>query len=91
MLVAKLIGNVWSTRKFDSLNGMKLMLVEVILGSDKGKKIVAVDSIGAGIGDRVIVTTGSTARVVIEQEFNQLAPVDAVISGIIDEDCYINE
>ena len=89
MLVAKLIGNVWSTRKYPRLNGMKLMLVEVAIGSEKGKQLIAVDSIGAGIGDMVIVTTGSTASRIIEKEEGIQAPVDALISGIIDEDCNI--
>lgn len=87
MLVCKLIGNVWSTRKFDKLNGMKLMLVEVIAGTDKGKQLVAVDMIGAGVGDRVLVTQGSSARICLEESFFENPPVDAVISAIIDEDC----
>ncbi|MFQ9997758.1 MAG: EutN/CcmL family microcompartment protein, partial [Anaerococcus obesiensis] len=52
MVIAKLIGNVWATRKYDSLNGLKFMLVEILDGSEKNKKIVAVDTIGAGRGDR---------------------------------------
>ena len=84
MLTAKLVDNIWATRKSDLLNGYKLMLVEVIGGIDEGKKMVAVDVISAGIGDRVIVTTGSAARRMLGSDD---IPVDAAIVGIIDEDC----
>ena len=87
MVIAKLIGNVWATRKYDSLNGLKFMLVEILDGSEKNKKIVAVDTIGAGRGDRVIITQGLFARAILEENQNQKIPVDAVIVGIIDEDC----
>lgn len=84
MYTAKLIDNIWATRKSDLMNGYKLMLVEVIGGKDAGKRYVAADVIGAGIGERVIVTTGSSARRMLE---NDNVPVDAAIIGIIDEDC----
>lgn len=84
MLTAKLIGRVWSTRKVDSINGMKFMLAEVIGGSDEGRRLVAVDIISAGIGDRVLITTGSSARRMLGDDN---LPIDAAIVGIIDEDC----
>ena len=85
MLTAKLTGHIWSTRKAESLNGLKLMQAEIIGGgSDSGKRIIVVDIISAGIGDRVIITTGSSARRMLG---NDDVPVDAVIVGIIDEDC----
>jgi len=84
MLTAKLIDNVWATRKTERLNGFKLMLVEVIGGKDKGTRLVAVDTMSAGIGDRVLVCTGSAARRMIGDDN---IPVDAAIVGIIDEDC----
>ncbi|MDU2202778.1 MAG: EutN/CcmL family microcompartment protein [Anaerococcus hydrogenalis] len=87
MVIAKLIGNVWATRKYDSLNGLKFMLVEILDGSEKNKKIGVVDTIGAGRGDTVIITQGSSARAILEENQNQKIPVDAVIVGIIDEDC----
>ena len=62
MLTARLIDNIWATRKAESLNGLKFMLAEVIGGGpDEGKRLIVVDIISAGIGDRVIVTTGSSA------------------------------
>lgn len=85
MLTAKLTGHIWSTRKAESLNGLKLMQAEIIGGgSDSGKRIIVVDIISAGIGDRVIITTGSSARRMLG---NDDVPVDAVVVGIIDEDC----
>lgn len=86
MIVGKLIGSIWATRKYDELNGMKLMRVEVVAGDDAGKQLICVDTISAGVGDRVIVTTGSSAYLFMRDEFQKNAPVDAVIVGIIDED-----
>ena len=86
MLTAKLVDNIWSTRKSEALNGLKLMQAEIIgSGSDSGRRIIVVDIISAGIGDRVIVTTGSSARRMLGSDD---IPVDAVVVGIIDEDCY---
>ncbi|MEH7354896.1 EutN/CcmL family microcompartment protein [Neobacillus drentensis] len=87
MITAKLIDTVWATRKADSLNGLKFMLAEVIGGSNEGQRLVVVDIISAGIGDRVIVTTGSSARKMLGDD---AIPVDAVVVGIIDEDCKFN-
>lgn len=84
MLTAKLIDNVWATRKAESLNGFKFMLAEVIGGTSEGQRLIVVDNISAGIGDRVIITTGSSARRMLGDEN---IPVDAVVVGIIDEDC----
>ena len=81
-----MLGSLWATRKYDELNGMKLMRVEVLEGSDQGKRLVCVDAIGAGMGERVLVTRGSAAYRFVKSEFGKDAPVDAVIVGIIDED-----
>lgn len=85
MLTAKLVGHIWSTRKADSLNGFKLMQAEIIGGgTEEGRRIIVVDNISAGIGDRVVITTGSSARRMLGDDN---IPVDAVVVGIIDEDC----
>lgn len=84
MITAKLVDNIWATRKADSLNGFKFMLAEVIGGKEAGNRLVVVDIISAGIGDRVLITTGSSARRMLE---NDNIPIDAVVVGIIDEDC----
>jgi len=75
-------GNVVSTRKQESLVGSKFMEVEVIENNAlTGKFLIAVDSVGAGIGETVLVTTGSSARLALH---NTNAPCDAVIVGIVD-------
>lgn len=84
MLTARLIDNVWATRKAESLTGLKFMLAEVISGSGAGQQLIVVDIISAGIGDRVIVATGSSARRMLGDDN---IPVDAVVIGIIDDDC----
>ncbi|MBS3977247.1 MAG: EutN/CcmL family microcompartment protein [Syntrophomonadaceae bacterium] len=84
MITAKVIDNIWATRKAESLKGLKFMLVEVIGGIDAGRLLIAADTIGAGIGERVLVCTGSSARKMLDRDD---APVDAIIVGIIDEDC----
>ncbi|MFZ5946152.1 MAG: EutN/CcmL family microcompartment protein [Bacillota bacterium] len=84
MIAAKVIDNIWATRKADSLKGLKFMLVEVLGGIDNGRLLIAADNIGAGIGERVLVCTGSSARKMMERDD---IPLDAVIVGIIDEDC----
>lgn len=83
MITCKVVDNIWATRKSESLRGLKLMLVEVIGGTKQGEMIIAADTIGAGIGERVIVCSGSSARKMIGEE----VPVDAIIVGIIDDDC----
>lgn len=86
MVAARLIDNVWATRKTESLNGLKFMLAEIIGGTREGERLIVADIISAGIGDRVIVSTGSSARRMLE---NDDIPVDAVVIGIIDEDCQL--
>lgn len=84
MLSAILIDHVWATRKAESLNGLKFMLAEIIGGTSEGQRLIVADNISAGIGDRVIVCTGSSARRMLDDDN---IPVDAVVVGIIDEDC----
>ncbi len=88
MITAKLISSIWATRKSELINGYKLMLVEVIGGTESGKRMVVADVIGAGIGDRVIVSEGSCARRMFEDD---KIPIDAAVIGIIDEDCCFEE
>jgi len=84
MQTARVVGNVWATRKEPSLNGLKLLIVEPYDPNTgvKSKAIVAADVVGAGIGELVIVVSGSAARKVMGRD--DIA-VDATIVGIIDE------
>lgn len=83
MWVGKIIGTLVATPKDDSLTGSKLLIVQPIpLGSHPaGAPIVAVDTIGSGKGETVLVVDGSAARHVTG---NSQAAVDAAIVGIID-------
>lgn len=75
-------GNIVSTRKQDSLVGSKFMEVQIMQnGKLTDEFIVAIDSVGAGIGETVLITTGSSARLALH---NTNAPADAVIVGIVD-------
>lgn len=84
MIAGTVIDSIWSTRKDEGLTGLKFMLVELIGGKEEGKRLIAVDTIGAGIGERVLICQGSSAR---RMPGLDNAPVDATIVGIIDEDC----
>ena len=82
MLRGIIRGNIVSTRKQDALIGSKFMEVELMEnGQLTGKYLIAVDSVGAGIGETVLITTGSSARLALH---NANAPCDAVIVGIVD-------
>lgn len=81
MVIGKVVGSVVSTRKSENLIGNKFMVVEPLEDMRSGLgRFVAIDNIGAGIGEIVLVATGSAARVGMEN-----APVDAAIVGIVDE------
>lgn len=83
MIIGKVTGSVVSTRKQENLVGNKFMIVEPIniMNGDK-KQVVAIDNIGAGIGEYVLVAEGSAAR--IGCGLND-SPIDAAIVGIIDD------
>ena len=75
-------GHIVSTRKQDSLVGSKFMEVQILKNGDlTDEYIIAIDSVGAGIGETVLITTGSSARLALR---NTSAPADAVIVGIVD-------
>ena len=83
MLIGKVVGSVVSTRKSENLVGNKFMIVDVLEHMQTGaKQIIAIDKIGAGIGEFVLVAQGSAARVGVRMPD---APVDAAIVGIIDD------
>ena len=83
MLLGKVIGTVWATRKDEQLVGMKFLIVrEVDLeGKPQDNFVVAVDSVGAGEGETVLVALGSSGR---QTELTKGKPVDAVIMAIVD-------
>ena len=83
MLAGKVVGSVVATRKNDKLIGNKFMIVELVGSMTRdAKQLIAIDNIGAGIGEYVLVAQGSAARVGCDMPD---APVDAAIVGIIDD------
>jgi ethanolamine utilization protein EutN len=86
MFLAKVIGNVVATQKSPEFQGMTLLLLQPYINRENelvasGSSIVAVDSVGAGLGECVLFTQGSSARLTHNTKG---APVDAVIVGIVD-------
>lgn len=83
MRVGKVIGNVWATKKDEKLSGFKLLVVDEInpKNNERVKTIIAVDAVGAGPGEMVIIVGGSPARAALHKD----APTDATVIGIIDE------
>ncbi len=84
MIIARILGTVVSTQKDERLLGKKLLIVKPINldGSDQSGYTVAVDTVGAGYHEKVMVVSGSSARLA---EGNKDCPVDAAIIGVIDE------
>lgn len=78
MLRAKVIGNVWATRRLEDLPNGAFLEVEV---EDSGARLIAFDVLGSGTGERVLVSTGSVAAAWFP---GKPPPVDALIIGSID-------
>lgn len=83
MQIGKIVGTVVSTRKDEKLEGLKLQLVKYVdtAGKPTGNFVIAVDSVGAGVGEIVLIASGSSARLTKTTEGK---PVDAVIMAIVD-------
>ncbi|GKX28161.1 ethanolamine utilization protein EutN [Vallitalea longa] len=82
MIIGKVIGTLVSTRKLNNLVGSKFLVIESASNMGTDKRIVAVDQVGAGIGDFVLVALGSAARIGALKE----ASIDAAVVGIIDDE-----
>ena len=81
MTICRVIGHVWATKKDEELEGLKLMVVQEEENGLTNKPVfVAADVACAGIGDQVLVVSGSTARKI----FGDNCPVDMAIVGVID-------
>ena len=83
MILGRVVGTVVATRKDERLLGAKLLLVRTIdpRGKDEAGYTVAVDTVDAGVNERVLVVTGSSARMAAGLKDS---PVDAAIVGIVD-------
>lgn len=90
MFIAKVTGSVISTQKVSTMVGQKLLIVEPYRLEPKdrkrivttGRTFVAVDMMGAGVGDYVLLTQGSSARMTPE---TKTLPIDCVVIGIVDQ------
>ena len=84
MILGKVIGTVVATRKEASMNGLTLLVVRQVdvEGKESGNYLVAVDAVGAGQGELVMVATGSSAR---QTEVTDKRPCDAVVMAIVDQ------
>ena len=83
MIIGRILGTVVSSQKDERLLGKKLLIVRPINldGSDQNGYVVAVDTVGAGFHEKVIVVGGSSARLA---EGNKDCPVDSAVIGVID-------
>jgi microcompartment protein CcmK/EutM len=84
LFLGKVVGTVWATRKDEQLVGMKLQIVKHVDLDYKLKDtfVVAVDTVQAGVGDVVLVATGSSAR---QTTVTKNKPIDAVIMAVVDK------
>ncbi len=84
MIIGKVVGTVICTRKNENLVGSKFLIVDPMekMTEFAGERIVAVDEVGAGINEIVLVSTGSAARVACG---SMNCPVDACVVGIVDD------
>jgi len=95
VILARVIGNVWSTRKEESLRGLKFLIVQPVVVKhdqsgktvleDFGATLVAADKIGAGETEIVMVVSGSSARQSLDDTHT---PIDAMVVGIIDKETF---
>ena len=83
MLLAKVVGTVVATRKDERLESTKLLIARPIdpAGKPEGSYLVAVDTVDAGVGETVLIVSGSSARMAAGLKD---CPVDAAIVGVID-------
>lgn len=83
MILAKVVGTVVSTRKEESMEGLKFLILRQVdlQGKEKDGFVVAADAVGAGINEMVLYASGSSARQTIQTDKR---PCDAVVMAIVD-------
>lgn len=83
MILGRVVGSLVSSRKEPELDGLKFLIVQAcdFAGQPSGGSVVAVDAVGAGVGEVVLYASGSSAR---QTDATQNRPVDATIMAIVD-------
>ncbi len=84
MKLAKVVGNIWATRKYGTLQGRRHLIIQPLTFSGKklGTPIVALDTVDSGEGDVVIYATSAEAAIPFKPN---LTPTDATVVGVVDE------
>ena len=84
MLIGRVIGDVVATQKSPSHQGRKILVVQPLHldGSDRGEPVLALDSVDAGIGDRVLIVTEGWSPMTAVGRPN--SPIDTAVIGVID-------
>jgi microcompartment protein CcmK/EutM len=84
MILGRVIGTVWATKKDEGLVGTKILIVQPVDLEYQHEHgfVVAVDSVGAGVGEVVLVAQGSSAR---QTKLTYNRPIDAVVMAIVDK------
>lgn len=85
MLIGRVVGNVWSTKKNELIHAIRLLFIQPLDKDQEpvGEVLVAADEIGAGRGELVLVSQGSPAMMAFA-DIERPLPVDAVVIGIVD-------
>ncbi len=81
MVIGKVVSRLVATRKYDELQGYKMLIIEPYFGNNK-EPFVAADTIGAGEGELVLVSFGSSVQYALDKQ----APIDALVVGILDQE-----
>lgn len=84
MILGRVVGTVWATRKDESLVGLKFLIVKHLNldYTEKEQFMIAVDSVQAGVGDNVLISTGSSAR---QTAITKNKAIDAVAMAVVDK------
>ena len=83
MNLGRVIGNIWATRKYPTLEGRRMLIVQPLtfIGEEAGAPIIALDTVDAGEGDVVMYSTASEAAIPFRPG---LTPTDATIVGVVE-------
>lgn len=85
--LANVIGTIWATRKHPAFEGKRFLLLQPVEqdGRPAGQPLAAVDTVGAGPGERVFYITAREAVIAVTGDVDHLTPVDAAVVGIVDQ------